>query len=284
MTRQGLPVTVVVPVKNEEINLPSCLANLDRFDEVVVVDSSSTDRTAEIAKKYDARLINFDWNGRYPKKRNHVLLNEQLSSPWVLFVDADELVTTAFCDALAEELPTSSKAGYWLNYTNYFLDKELRFGVAQRKLALFRVGAGYYEKIEESAWSGLDMEIHEHPVIVGPVGEISPRIVHKDFRGIEHFLRRHIDYAKWEAARYKEIHSTGNAMLSDLTKRQQFKYKHVSKWWYPWFYFSFDYFAKGRMFDGRAGLLYAFYKAWYFATIRALIAEQSQPTALQERV
>ena len=98
---EKLPVTVVVPVKNEEANLERCLRRLDRFAAVVVVDSNSTDRTRAIAAEHGASLINFDWDGKYPKKRNWFLLNHPPETAWVLFLDADELVDDAFADAVA---------------------------------------------------------------------------------------------------------------------------------------------------------------------------------------
>lgn len=269
----ALPVTVVIPVRNEEANLPRCLAALGRFANVVVVDSDSHDRTCDIAREYGADVVQFNWNGRYPKKRNWVLLNHRFETEWLLFLDADEVVSEAFCDALAASLPNTQNAGFWLNYTNYFAGKQLRHGVAQRKLALFRAGAGLYERIDEAKWSKLDMEVHEHPVLDGPVGEIDAPIDHRDFRGVAQFLERHIDYAKWEAARYRELHHAGIDTARHLTKRQQFKYRHLSSWWYPALYFFGAYGLKAGFLDGRAGLLYAFYKAWYFTTIRALIRE-----------
>lgn len=268
-----IPVTVVVPVMNEELNLPRCLGQLGRFAEVLVVDSGSTDRTGEIAIEHGAELVQFQWTGGYPKKRNWILMNHCFATDWVLFLDADEVVDESFCNALDAALRCSDKVGYWLNYTNYFLGRELRRGVPQRKLALIRVGAGLYERIEEDAWSGLDMEIHEHPVLNGPVGEIAERIDHRDFRGVDRFLGRHVEYAKWEAARYRVLQTAGIEHANHLTARQSFKYRHFSKWWYPAFYFLFAYVVKLGFLDGRAGFVYAFYKAWYFETIRTLILE-----------
>ncbi|SMX29583.1 Glycosyl transferase family 2 [Pelagimonas phthalicica] len=270
-----LPVSVVIPVRNEEHNLPACLAKLSRFSEILVVDSQSDDRTVEIAEAAGARVIQFHWTGTFPKKRNHVLMNEELANDWILFLDADEHVSEAFCDALAAELPQSDKVGYWLTYSNYFMGKLMRHGVAQRKLALIRKGAGLYEKIDEDGWSQLDMEIHEHPILDGEIGEIEGEIDHRDFAGLEKFLRRHIDYAKWEAARSAKLKAGGDAALNDLTSRQRFKYRHLEKWWFPWFYFCFAYFAKRGFLDGGAGLSYAFYKAWYFHSIRLLIKENA---------
>jgi glycosyltransferase involved in cell wall biosynthesis len=269
-----LPATVAIPVKNEEANLAGCLERLGRFAEIVVIDSGSTDRTRKIAQGFGARVVQFHWDGKYPKKRNWFMLNEPPEQPWVLFLDADEFVDDAFCDALGEAIAANDKSGYWLNYTNYFLGKELRHGLAQRKLALFRVGKALYEKIDEDGWSQLDMEIHEHPIVEGAVGEISVPIEHKDYKGLGKFIEKHRDYSLWEARRFAKLQGDPKAWEA-FTSRQRFKYRHLAKWWYPWFYFTFTYLIKRGFLDGGAGFHYAAYKTWYFQTIRLLIKEQT---------
>jgi len=269
-----MPITVVIPVKNEEANLGHCLQRLDRFAEIYVIDSASSDRTRTIAQQFDAHLVDFVWDGKYPKKRNWFLLNTPPKQPWVLFLDADEFVDDAFCDAVEKAIRDDSKNGYWLTYTNYFLGRALRHGVTQRKLAMFRLGKGLYEKIDEDSWSALDMEIHEHPIVEGPVGEIASAIDHRDYKGLARFIERHKDYALWEARRYAKLRGDAEAW-HHLTKRQQFKYRHLSKWWYPWFYFGVTYFAKLGFLDAGAGFHYAAFKAWYFQSIRLLIMEQA---------
>src|SRR5207245_285137 len=92
--------------------------------------------------------------------------------------------------------------GYWLNYQNYFLGTPLKHGVPQRKLALFRVGSGLYERVNDLRWSNLDMEVHEHPNITGSIGEIASQIEHLDYRGLHEFIERHNEYSTWEANRY----------------------------------------------------------------------------------
>jgi glycosyltransferase involved in cell wall biosynthesis len=272
-----LPVTVAVPVKNEEANLARCLERLGRFAEIVVIDSGSTDRTIEIAERFRARVVQFHWDGKYPKKRNWFLLNDPPTQPWVLFLDADEFIDNEFCNAVDKAIEEGRHDGYWLSYTNYFLDRELKYGLTQRKLALFRVGKALYERIEEDGWSGLDMEIHEHPIVEGSVGEIAARIDHRDYKGLSKFIARHKDYALWEARRYDTLQK-GGAAWERFTPRQRFKYRHLAAWWYPWFYFVFTYIAKLGFLDGSAGFHYAAYKAWYFQTIRLLIREQNTLT------
>lgn len=272
--RSKLPVTVAIPVKNEEVNLPGCLERLGRFAQIVVIDSGSTDRTRTIAEAAGASVLDFKWDGHYPKKRNWFLLNHAPTTPWVLFLDADEFVTDAFIAELETAIADQAMDGYWLGYTNFFLHRPLRHGVAQRKLALFRVGKALYERIEEADWSSLDMEIHEHAIVAGPVGQIRARIEHHDDRGIIKLIDRHRNYALWEARRTLALYNGPPEAWSKLTDRQRTKYRNLGKWWYAWAYFTWDYIVRLGFLDGHAGFSYAFYKVWYFKTIRHLINER----------
>ena len=93
-------------------------------------------------------------------------------------------------------------------------------------------------------------------------------------KGLGKFIEKHRDYALWEARRYVKLQQS--ALTSEhLTSRQRFKYRHLTKWLYPWFYFSFTYLAKLGFLDGAAGFHYAVYKAWCFQTIRLLIQENA---------
>jgi glycosyltransferase involved in cell wall biosynthesis len=270
-----IDVTVVVPTKNEEQNLPACLAALGRFHSVVVVDSGSDDGTLKIAGEWGAQILQFKWDGRFPKKRNWTLRNYNFQTEWVMFLDADEVVDEAFCSELSQAIEETDHSGFWLNYTNYFMGSSLKYGVPQRKLACFKHRAGEYERIDEEGWSSLDMEVHEHPILTGSIGEIKSPIDHRDFRGLARFLQRHIDYAKWEASRYRQLSSELDEKSAVLTARQSFKYKNIEKSWFASFYFFYTYFGKLGFLDGRAGYQYASYKKWYFQTVRNIILEQS---------
>lgn len=269
---EPLPLTIVVPVRNEARNLPACLASLPAGGRVLVVDSGSTDDTVAIARAWGAATLEFTWTGGFPKKRNWVLETHRFETPWVLFLDADERLTPAFERELAGALSRTDRVGYWLNYHNHFMGQVLRHGVPQRKLALFRVGAGAYERIEEDRWSGLDMEVHEHPILTGAVGEITAAIEHEDFRGVAKFLDRHNDYSSWEARRYAALAGDA-AAWSALTARQKAKYSNLARWWFAPAYFLFAYVARGGFLDGRAGFAYAFLKLAYFTEVRLKILE-----------
>ncbi len=268
-----IPVTVVVPVKNEERNLPKCLSRLGRFAEVVVVDSGSTDRTEAIAREAGAEYLLFKWDGHFPKKRNWVLLHRTFQTPWILFLDADEYLDESFVRELEVTLPNSTHDGYWIYYSNFFMGKELRHGSPMRKLALIRNGAGLYERIDENEWSKLDMEVHEHPVLKGSVGQLCATIEHNDYKGLHAYIARHNDYSSWEAARYAKLMSTPEAW-SHFTAVQRKKYRSLARWWLAPAYFVHSYIVKRGFLDGCAGLAFAIMKAIYFFQIRLKIVER----------
>jgi glycosyltransferase involved in cell wall biosynthesis len=265
-----LEVTVIVSVKNEEINLPFCLEKLTDFSEVIIVDSKSTDSTPDIVKKHGYKLIDFNWNGQFPKKRNWTLKNVPIKNDWVLFIDADEFVTERFIYEVRNKIKNSNVSGFWLNYNNHFMGKELKFGDRMKKLALFKKNSGEYEKIEEDFWSQMDMEVHEHPIVRGEVGEIKSAIVHKDFKGLEHYIARHNAYSSWEAKRYFFLKERN---FKNLTFRQKFKYSLINTGLLPFIYFIGCFIFKFGFLDGIHGFRLAVYKANYFFLVQTKIKE-----------
>lgn len=259
-----IPVTVVVPTLNEATNLALCLERLKGFAEVIVLDSGSTDGTIQIAKAHDANVIDFRWDGRFPKKRNWYLRNFTPRCEWVLFLDADERVDDAFCSELATVLPGTPHAGFEIRYRNWFLGVPLRHGEFNLKLALFRFGSGEYERTEDDHWSGLDMEVHEAPVLRGTIGRIRSVVEHRDYRGLEHWIKKHNQYSTWEARRLPDMRVRAAARPTHLTARQRSKYVHLGKWWLPTAYFLATYVGKLGFLDGWAGFAFALNKAIYF--------------------
>lgn len=269
-----LDLTIAIPVRNEERNLPGCLQAIgtDLARQVVLIDSGSTDQTQKIARGWGAYVLDFAWDGKFPKKRNWFLRNYQLTTKWVLFLDADEYLTEDFKTELRVALANDSNVGYWLNYTVYFLGKQLKGGYPLRKLALFQVGAGEYERIDEEQWSKLDMEVHEHPVLTGEVGTIHSKIDHQDFRGVSHYVLKHNEYAGWEAARF--LKGTSLAFSAQWTWNQRLKYRMMRSVFIGPIYFCGSFFLLGGFRDGSRGLAFAILKMAYFTQIYCKIQEK----------
>jgi len=264
-------ITIVVPVKNEERNLPECLENIKAFEHVVLVDSGSDDRTLEIAAEFGREVVQFKWNGEFPKKRNWLLRNYKFKTPWVMFLDADERLTPGFCDELGRVLPETKCNAFICFYDNWFMGRMLRHGDVMRKTAILRLGTGEYEKIDEHGWSNLDMEIHEHLQVDGDVGVIKARLEHHDKRSLESYYKKHEEYANWEANRYKAL----NGDFSKLTRRQRIKYTLIRQWWFGFAYFCACYFLKLGILDGKPGYIFARGKWRYFSNIRRKIRNPS---------
>jgi glycosyltransferase involved in cell wall biosynthesis len=280
-----LAVSVCIPVRNEALNLPGCLQQLGAFDDILVVDSGSTDKTVEIARAAGADVLQFQWNGEFPKKRNWALQNHRFKHPWVLFLDADERMNETMVKELRGTLPSSPHVGFWISFTNYFMGKPLHHGDVFHKLALLKVGHGEYERFPESCWSRLDMEIHEHPVLNGTTGVLHTRLEHHDYRGLENYIARHNEYSTWEANRYHWLKNASSQEWAKLNTRQRFKYRHLNKWWLGPFYFFMAYVVKLGILDGYHGWIFNRFKQRYFGDIRLKILEmENPPKKLDERI
>lgn len=267
-----IPLSIAIPVKNDAKNLAECLPLLEEFDDVFVIDSGSTDETVELIARHGRQCVQFNWGGRFPKKRNWALRNCAFKYKWVLFLDADERLTDAWKREISDFLSSPVSDKYDVvkcYYDNWFMDRMLRHGDPMQKSAMARIGSAEYENIEENNWSSLDMEIHEQllPLREGAVCEIHSRLEHHDKRSFESYRKKHEEYANWEAKRYLQLMSHPERM-NTLTARQRKKYGYITKWWLSWAYFAVAYILKGGLLDGYAGFRLAWFKRWYFNRIR----------------
>jgi len=266
-TTSKIPVSVLIPAKNEEINLPACLESLNRADEVFVVDSQSSDHSVEIAKNYDANVVQFYFNGRWPKKKNWSLDNLPFRNDWVLIVDCDERISPELWDEIALAIQTSSYEGYYLNRKVFFLGKWIRYGgkYPDWNLRLFKHKKGRYENLstEEIRNTG-DNEVHEHVILDGKVGYLKNDMLHIDFRDLYHWLERHNRYSNWEARVYLNLlngkddsGTIGANLFGDAVQRKRFlKTLWVRLPFKPTLRFILFYFIRLGFLDGKAGYIY----------------------------
>jgi glycosyltransferase involved in cell wall biosynthesis len=267
-TQPKIPVSVIVPAKNEAANLPACLESLSRADEVFVVDSQSTDESIAIAQRYGATVVQFEFNGNWPKKKNWSLENLPFRHEWILIVDCDERIPETLWDEIAEKIQSSEYDGYYVNRRIYFLGQWLRHGgkYPDWNLRLFKHQLGRYENLKtEHIPNTGDNEVHEHVILQGNVGYLQEDMLHIDFRDMFQWIARHNRYSNWEAQVYlntlqgkNDDGTIGANLFGNAVQRKRW----LKKIWVhlpgkPLLRFILVYFIKRGFLDGQAGYIYA---------------------------
>ncbi|PSB16702.1 glycosyltransferase family 2 protein [Phormidesmis priestleyi ULC007] len=262
-----IPVSVLIPARNEEANLPACLESVARADEVFMVDSQSSDRSIEIAQNHGAKVVQFQFNGRWPKKKNWSLENLPFRNEWVLIVDCDERIPPELWDEIETAIQQSECDGYYLNRKVFFLGQWIRHGgkYPDWNLRLFQHSKGRYEnlKTEEIRNTG-DNEVHEHVILPGKVGYLKQDMLHIDFKDLYHWLERHNRYSNWEAQVYlnrlngKDQQGTiGANFFGNAVQRKRFlKNIWVRLPFKPLLRFVLFYIIRLGFLDGKAGYIY----------------------------
>ncbi|HLO84438.1 MAG TPA: glycosyltransferase family 2 protein [Nostocaceae cyanobacterium] len=263
-----IPVSVLIPAKNEEKNLHACLTSLQPADEVFIVDSQSTDKSLEIAESYGAKVVQFYFNGSWPKKKNWSLDNLPFRNEWVLIVDCDERITPKLWEEIAEVIKKDECDGYYLNRRVFFLGTWIRHGgkYPDWNLRLFKHQKGRYENLNtEDIPNTGDNEVHEHVILQGNVGYLKNDMLHEDFRDIYHWLERHNRYSNWEARVYYNLLTNKNDsgtiganFFGDAVQRKRFlKRIWVHLPFKPIIRFILFYLIQLGFLDGKPGYIYA---------------------------
>ena len=262
-----VPVSVLVPIKNEAEILERCLNSVQWADEIFVVDSQSTDNSAEIAERYGANVVQFHFNGTWPKKKNWALENLPFKNEWVLILDADEVLpaeaATEIANAIAKPGDT---AGYWINRRFFFLGRWLRHSYYPNwNLRLFRHALGRYEQLTTSETNSGDNEVHEHVVVQGPTAKLQCEIDHYAFPSVEVFIEKHNRYSNWEArVAADELlpKSSGRLGHASVERRRRLKLLSQRLPFRPLLRFLYIYIWQKGFLDGRDG--------YYFARLHAV--------------
>jgi glycosyltransferase involved in cell wall biosynthesis len=252
-----IPITIVIMTKNEAARLPACLASLqNQFAEIFVVDSHSTDNTGTIAASHGARVIHFNWNKEYPKKKQWCLDHLPFAHDWILYLDADERLTPELIETLRNTPLTAS--AYWISADPIWNQQRLRYGQSNHKIALVRRGAANFPIVNDLDTPENEVEGHYQPVINGTIGKLSARMLH-DCDPIAAWFRRHIHYAEIAA-----IMSQRKLSQHETGLRAQCKKIFYSLPLQGVIIFIYGYIVRYGFLDGRAGLDYALARAWYY--------------------
>jgi glycosyltransferase involved in cell wall biosynthesis len=250
-----LTLSVAIITFNEEANLARTLASVAWADEIVVVDSGSTDRTREVAESFRAKFYVEQWKG-FAAQKNSALA--KATGDWILSLDADEEVEPALADEIRAVLATSpSVAGFWIPRKNFFLGRWIKHGgfYPDPKLRLFRRGAGTFE----------DRLVHEDLRIEGTTASLQRNLLHHAYPTIEDYLEHMNRYSSLggEMAVAKRVRSFS---FGDIVIR-------------PRLTFFYNYVLRLGFLDGREGLLLHLYHADYVSWKYAKAWENSRSRA-----
>lgn len=272
-------LTIIIPTKNEEKNISFCLEPIYEWaSKIIIVDSNSTDKTCEIAERYGAEIINFNYHGGWPKKRQYVLDNYNFKTSWVLLLDADEILTNKSKKEIENSIVNTEINGYYIFFRMEFLGKVLRRSdPGLRKLCLFRVGKGRFEKrFEEQDNTMGDMEVHEHVIVDGKTVNIHEYVIHRNVNNMSRFIIKHDEYSNYEC----HVHTEGSKTNikerffgSKEERRRYIKKKLIRNPLSPILYFFYLYIFKGGFLEGMPGFYYILYQCIYLYFVSAKIYE-----------
>ncbi|MCH2182810.1 MAG: glycosyltransferase family 2 protein [Mariniblastus sp.] len=246
-----LPLTVLIPCKNERMNIRSCIESCYGIaDEILVADSGSTDETIEIAREFDkVRIIEREYitSGDF---KNWAI--PQATHEWVLIIDADERVTRELANEILLELSRGpAYDGYWIYRTNYFMGHALQFGDARTDsvLRLFRRDFGRYSGPSDHG---------EIQIETRRVGKLKHRFLHFSAWNYDQLFTKIHRYSTLQAKQWQE-------QGKDTTY-----FKLLVR---PMLRFIREYILQGAILDGRKGVQTAWIAAMYSFTKQARLWE-----------
>ncbi|MDN4174515.1 glycosyltransferase family 2 protein [Nocardioides sp. SOB77] len=274
LTQSALPITVLVQTKNEAAGIEKCLRALGgAFDEVIVVDSESTDGTQAIATGLGVRVENFSWNGAYPKKKQWQLDNLVTRNQFILFLDADETPTKELIDELRHLVVTGrlgSCGAYDIELDYRFSGRFLRHGHRVTKRCLVDRTVASFPEIDDLRSGGMgELEGHYQPISRGRIGTLSGRIRHDDVDPVATWFDRHNRYSEWEA--YLRVDPALRRKVRGHRSRQGQLFDAMPG--KPILFFCYSFFFRLGFLDGRAGLDYAIALASYYWQIDLKVRE-----------
>lgn len=269
-----LDLTTIILTYNEEVHIRRCLENVCSVSKrVVVIDSPSTDRTAEICREFPGvEVVVHKYPGNQAEQFNWALDNVEISTEWVLRLDADEYLTPELIEEMRERVPTLPQevAGVVLPLGRAFMGRRLKHGIVNgvAMIRLFRKGRARYEH----------RMMDEHLAVTGGTTvRFKHRFVDDNRLPLQGFIEKHNNYATREMATLLDAeycltgcNDDGADELADEVKAkraQKAKYAKMPLFWRSFAYFCYRYIVKLGFLDGKEGFLWDFLQGWWYRTL-----------------
>ena len=267
-------ITAIILAKNEETNIKNCILSIkDLCERIIVVDSGSTDNTVDIAQSLGAEVIYHEFE-YYAKQWNWGMDNTNITTDWLLRIDADEQFTPELNAEIIHSIHTCTEDinGFVLSEWYFFMGKKLRHCSGnKRKLMLFRNGVGYIEDRKRDAHTLLKK---------GKSIELKSRFLHYDFKNIDNFIRKYNWYATREMQDYisyrkgKSENVVSDKELQNVRKKKFGLYYKAPVFLRSHWLFLYKYIVRGGFLDGKEGLMFTFLECyWYRFLVDAKIYE-----------
>ena len=271
-------ITAIIITKNEEVNIVDCLKSIKAFcNRIIVVDSGSSDNTVNLAKGLGAETYYHPFE-THAKQRNWAIDNLNITSKWILRLDADERLTPALCDELSCLMKAHDEDdinGITLDTILYFMNKPIKHGGhVKRKLMLFKTGKGRIE----------DRRMDEHTILLSGKSICAKnKYIHYDFKDMSTWINKLNWYATLETLDYFDFVNGKNSILDknqDPTIARIRKKKFGFYYKLPRFFrckllFIYFYIFKFGFLDGQEGFIYHWtYHRFYRTLVDSKITEQ----------
>lgn len=243
-----MSISVLILAKNEEEMIADCISQLDFAGEIIVLDQSSTDRTAQIAEHLGAKVYVTDEED-FSENRN--LLKNKSKHEWLLYLDADERINQVTINEILQKTNENNNDAFYFPRKNIMLGKWLKHGGWWPDYV-----PRLFKKNALVKWTG---EVHESPVIEGTYRYMTNHITHITARSVSQMFNKSIKWAKIEAGLYKKANAQPitkvkitKAIVSEFTKR---------------------YIVKKGFLDAKIGFIQAIYQSLHAAIVLTYLWE-----------
>ena len=245
-------LSVLITTFNEASNIEACLESVQWADEIIIVDSFSTDETVTISQQYTSNIFQRKYSGPADQKNWAI---PQATHDWILILDADERITPSLKNEISQLLQQDQlKDAYWIPRQSFFMEKKINYSGWQ--------GDEVIRLIKKEKCRYNDQQVHEEIITEGiEVGRLKNKLQHYTYKNLNHYLAKVERYAEWSAQDH--LKKTPNVTLYHL-------------WLKPFFRFIKHYFFQLGILDGKVGFIISVIMAWSVFLRYAKIQEKNR--------